>query len=53
MKRQMTQEQRKFESKRQGIEQIIERLMSYHRRDRCYVNGKTRDTIHAVLYAGR
>jgi transposase, IS5 family len=51
MKRQMTEEERKFASRRQAIEPIIGHLKSDHRLDRCYSKGQTGEAIHAVLCA--
>jgi transposase, IS5 family len=51
MERQITEEERKFASRRQAIEPIIGHLKSDHRLDRSYLKGQTGDAIHAVLCA--
>ncbi len=47
----LTAQERKLLKRRQAIEPIIGHLKADHRMDRCHLNGKEGDALHAVLCA--
>jgi IS5 family transposase len=47
----LTRQQRKWLKRRQAVEPAIGHLKSDHRMDRCWLQGKLGDALHAVLCA--